>query len=358
MGTFPKTGGVNMKKWVSMFLVSVLALSVSACGSPAQSQTGAQGGQESQVETSSGSVVVKMATGGQDTLPSYATAIEVIDKVASENENIDFEYYGARQLGDDAEILQQVMAGTIQMGGTASSTFSTYTNLLEALTIPFLLNDYEKEKAAMTTDETQALFDRIEEELGIKILVAYDSGMRHIANNVKPVASIKDMAGLKMRVAPTDVLIASFNAMGANPTSLAYGEIYTGLQNKIIDGEEINITSIYSEKHYEVIKYFTEIGIYPFSTCIFANAKWFNGLDEQTQTALTDGFIQGYDYLFDKYLPQAEAAGYEAMEKAGVEIVKIEDISAFKEVVKDITDEFRKKDELIANFIDMAESLD
>lgn len=348
-----------MKKLISLVLVSTMALSFAACSSGTSSQGSAEDAQSQQQvgEGNVGGVKIKMATGGQDTLPSYATAIEVISDIEGANEDITFEYFGARQLGDDAEILQQVMAGTIQMGGTASSAFSTYTNLLEALTIPFLLNDYEKERAAMTAEETQALFDKVEEELGIKILVSYDSGMRHIANNVNPVESLEDLSGLKMRVVPSDVLIASFDAMGANPTPLAYGEIYTGLQNKVIDGEEINITSIYSEKHYEVINYFTEIGIYPFATTIFANAEWFNSLDQATQDALTNGFTTGYDYLFDKYLPEAEAAGYEAMEAAGVEISKIEDVSAFKEAVKDITEDFKEQDEAIANFIDMAESL-
>ena len=348
-----------MKKLVSLFLVTTMVFTVSACGSSSQgsSDAGSQTSTTTGGEASEEAVTIKMATGGQDTLPSYATVLEVIDKVTGANENIEFEYYGARQLGDDAEILQQVMAGTINMGGTAASAFSTYTNLLEALTIPFLLNDYEKERAAMTAEETQVLFDRIEEELGIKVLVSYDSGMRHLANNVRPIETIEDLSGLKMRVVPSDILIASFTAMGANPTPLAYGEIYTGLQNKVIDGEEINITSIYSEKHYEVISYFTEIGIYPFATCIFANADWFNGLDQKVQDALTNGFVEGYDYLFDKYLPEAEAAGFKAMEEQGVEVTKIEDVSAFRDAVKSITDEFKTKDEAIANFIDMAEKL-
>ena len=118
------------------------------------------------------------------------------------------------------EILQQVMGGTIQIGGGAASIFSSYTNLLDAFFIPFLLNDYDKERKALTSEEAQAIFDKIEDDLGIKILVAYDSGMRHLANNVRPIASIDDLKGLKMRVVPTDVLIDSFKALGANPTTM------------------------------------------------------------------------------------------------------------------------------------------
>ena len=129
------------------------------------------------------------------------------------------------------------------------------------------------------------------------------------------------------------------------------------MQNKVIDGEEINITSINSEKHYEVLKYFTEIGLYPFATTIYANADWFNSLDEATQKEIQDAFVKGYDYNFDKYLAEAEAAGFDAMENAGVEITKIDDVAPFKEVVAPITESYKAKDPLISDFIDMANGL-
>lgn len=308
-------------------------------------------------EAANGNIAIKIATGGQDTLPSYAALLDVISDLKAKDDRLDIKYFGARQLGNDAEILQMVMAGTIQIGGGGGSVFSAYTNLLDAFFLPFLLNDYQKERIAMRSPETQALFDKVEKELGIKVFVAYDSGMRHFANNVRPIETIEDVKGLKLRCVPTDTLIESIKAIGANPTSIPYGELYTSLQSKIIDGEEVNITSIYSEKHYEVLKYFTEIGLYPFATTIYANAKWFNSLDKDIQKEIKSAFDKGYDYVFDKYLVEAEDAGYKAMEKSGVQISKIKDITPFKEAVKPITDSYKKKDPLISDFIDMANKL-
>ena len=125
----------------------------------------------------------------------YATVLDVIDDI-QENTDIEFSYFGSRQLGDDAEIVQQVMAGTIQMGGTAASALSTYTDLLDAFTVPFLLDTYEKEREAMVSEEAQAIFDAVEEELGLKIFVAYDSGMRYFANNIRPIETLDDVKGL------------------------------------------------------------------------------------------------------------------------------------------------------------------
>lgn len=355
-----RTRMTRAKKLVSLLLSGVLTVSLLAgCGGSGDGGAADAGDTGASANTGSASgegVSCIMATGGQDTLPSYATTLDVIADIEA-NSNISIDYMGARQLGEDAEILQQVMAGTIQMGGTASSAFSTYTGLLDAFVVPFVLNDYDKERAAMQTDEAQAIFDAVEEATGIKILACYDSGMRYLANNSRPIASLEDVKGLKLRVVPSDMLIDSFNALGANPSNLAYGDLYTGLQNGTIDGEEINITSIYSEKHYEVLKYFSDIGIYPFATTIFANAAWFNSLSAEDQETLRSSFAKGYDYLFDTHIPEVEAAGMQAMEDAGIEITHIEDTAPFESAVADVVASYKEKDPLIKAFIEMAEGL-
>lgn len=344
-----------MKKFIALSLSCVMLFALTACGGSSSGSA-----TPTAAPTDSGNeptvITAKMATGGQDTLPSYASALDVINDLKTDS-NIDIEYFGARQLGDDAEILQQVMAGTVQLGGGATSAFSTYTGLLDAFVVPFLLNNYDKERQAVQTDEAQAIFDTIEQTMGIKILAVYDSGMRHLANNVRPITSLEDLKGVKMRVVPSDLLIDSFNALGANPTNLAYSELYTGLQNGTIDGEEVNVTSIYSEKHYEVLKYFTEIGIYPFTTAIYCNAAWFNSLDSASQEAIQSAFTNGYNYLFDNYLPTAEEAGYKAMEDAGVQVTKIEDVTPFQEAVSGVIQNYKDKDPLMKAFIEMAEGL-
>lgn len=351
-----------MKRFLGVIIAASMVVSLSACGSGSSSAPASTGGAPASsaaasTTSSGGKINIKMATGGQDTLPSYAAAIDSIKDIENQDKNINIEYYGSRQLGDDDAILQQVMSGTLQMGGTAASAFAQYTNLMDGFTIPFLINNYDKERKAMQSKEAQAIFDQIEKDLGIKILASYDSGMRHLANNTRPINTVADMKGLKMRVVPTDCLIDTFKALGANPTTMNYGDIYTGLQNKVIDGEEVNITSIYSEKHYEVLKYFTEIGLYPFETTIFCNAKWFNSLAPDEQKALEDGFKNGYNYVFDKYLKTAEDNGYKAMKDAGIQITKVDDPSEFEAAVKDVTNKYKNEDPLITAFVNMAEGL-
>ena len=354
-----------------MVMAACLAASMTACGgsstasttaapAPAASEAAPAASEAAAPAAEAGAhdpIAITFATGGADTLPSYAAAIDVVSDIEAADSAIDINYMGARQLGDDAEILQQVMGGTIQIGGVGYSVFSTYCPYLEAIALPFVLNDYTKEKKALVTPEAQALFDKVEAELGVKVLASYDSGMRHLANNVRPIKTLEDMKGLKLRVVPSDLLVNSFTALGCNPANVPYGDIYTSLQNKVIDGEEINVTSINSEKHYEVLKYFSEIGIYPFATIICCNADWFNSLPADVQKTLTDAFVKGYDYNFDKYIAEAEEAGYKAMEDAGVQVDVIEDKAPFQEAVAPYIDEYKEKDPAIKAFIEMASGL-
>ena len=343
------------KRIISILLAAALVLALAACGA---SETSAPAAEDAAPAAEAAqAITATFATGGADSLPSYAAAIDVVADIMAADSNVTINYMGSRQLGDDAEILQQVMGGTIQIGGVGYSAFSTYVPYLDAIALPFVLNDYAKEKAALTTAEAQALFDKVEEELGVKVLASYDSGMRHLANNTRAIKTIEDMKGLKLRVVPSDLLVNSFTAMGSNPANVPYGEVYTSLQNNVIDGEEINVTSINSEKHYEVLKYFTEIGIYPFATIIFANADWFNSLPENVQTEIQDAFVKGYDYNFDKYIAEAEAAGYAAMESAGIQIDVVEDIAPFQEAVAPYVEEYKEKDPAIKAFIEMAQGL-
>ena len=351
-----------MKRTLSVILVAVLVCTcLAGCGAgsnpPAATPSAAPAEATPAPASSSSGAEIKMATGGQDTLPSYATVLDVLNDLRT-NDNIDIKYFGARQLGEDAEILQQVMAGTIQMGGGSAAIFSNYTDLFNGIQIPFLITDYETERTAMQYPEAQAIFDAVCEATGIKILAVYDAGMRYFANNVRPITKLEDVKGLKLRVVPTDLLIESFNAMGANPSNLGYGELYTGLQNGTIDGEEINVTSIYSEKHYEVLKYFTDgMGIYAFPNVMYCNADWFNSLPQEQQDALVNAFSNGYNYLFDKHLPEAEAAGREAMANANIEISTVENPQEFIDAVSGVVESYRNKNELFANFIDMVEGL-
>ena len=168
------------------------------------------------------------------------------------NGHIVVELHGAGTLGGDTELVSQVMEGTIPLVGLSISALSQYTNLYECTQLPFLLSDYEKEKAALDSDEFAALTAEVEKTLNLKFLGSAENGMRHFATKDRQINGIDDLKGLKLRIMTSNVIQETITRLGANVTTMAYNEVYTGLQNGVIDGEEINITSAGMQKHYDL----------------------------------------------------------------------------------------------------------
>ena len=94
-----------------------------------------------------------------------------------------------------------------------------------------------------------------------------------------------------------------------------------------------------------------------FATTIFCNADWFNSLSAEDQEAIQSAFTNGYNYLFDQYLPEAEATGLQAMEDAGIEITSVQDPQEFRDAVASVVETYRNRDDLTRAFIEMAEGL-
>lgn len=341
-----------MKKKIAIIITLALSLVTGALATGCSSKNTSQ---QPKSEVQNGKVVLKLAHAAQTTHPFNIGAekfAELVDKKS--NGNIKIEVYPSRQLGDDTAILQQVMGGTLDMGVISSPIFSKFTPLLDSLQLPFLLNSYDKELKAIKSPEMKAILDNLK-TIDLKGLAVYEGGIRHIGNNKKPINTPEDLKGLKLRVVPSPLIIDTFKTLGANPTPMDYGEIYTGLQSNVIDGEEINLTSVYSEKHYEVLKYLTEVSIYPFPGINVMSSKVYESLSEENKKIIEEASWEAMDYVIEKIKPLEE----EAMKtiNAKVKTNKLQDVNAFKEKVKPLYDTYTSKDPLIKNFVDMANKL-
>jgi TRAP-type C4-dicarboxylate transport system substrate-binding protein len=143
------------------------------------------------------------------------------------------------------------------------------------------------------------------------------------------------------------------------PQSVAYAETYSALQNHVVDGEEINLTSVYAMKHYEVLKYMSLIGMYPFPQLVIANQAWWDALSPEEQEVILTACKMGADELFDKFLPDYEAEATVACEEAGMIFNTIEgaEREAFVEAVQPVWEQYAAKDPMIKALMDYAVSL-
>jgi tripartite ATP-independent transporter DctP family solute receptor len=161
-------------------------------------------------------------------------------------------YFGA-QLGQEADTIEQVRSGVIDLNRVSMAPWNSLVPLTMIPSLPYLFRSAEHARNVMSGpigDEIAAGF----EEHGVVVLAYYDGGSRSFYNSKKPINAIGDLAGQKYRVIQSDVFVDMVAALGASATPMPYGEVYSGIETGVIDGAENNFPSYESAKHYEVAK--------------------------------------------------------------------------------------------------------
>lgn len=264
--------------------------------------------------------------------------------------SVSIEIFPARQLGDDRQLLEGVRLGTIDAALVSSSTFSAYTPLLDALQLPFLVTEYEDWATVLTSDAMADLLAGVE-EIGVVPLGLYEGGLRHFANVGAPVTTVEDIQGLKVRVVPAPLHLDIWEALGVNTTPMAFGEIYTSLQTGVLDAVEMNSTSVYSEKFYEVATGFTPTSQYFFPAVVVINPSKFEQLTEDQRIALADAVSE----TTGPQVMQAAELDREALDQLrelGVEIGTFEEMEELEQLVEPVYESYQSKDERIGVFVE------
>lgn len=277
-----------MKKLISFALSCAMILSLAACGKGETQSGGSQGG-GAQASSGSGSQTVTVESpaenfkpedylsGNYVTLPADGPTVsltighamqETTDshkmmlalKSALEQYSggkISVTIYPNSQIGSDAEMIASCVAGDVDIVYQSGSTHNTFVPATNLFDVPFLLSGYEKDKIydIMTDSEFRELYNQANEEAGFVLLMlrAGDSGMNFTAN--RAASSVADLKGLKIRTAQVENRMALWSALDANPTPMAFSELYMALQNGTVDGQENNLSNTLNSAVYDVNKY-------------------------------------------------------------------------------------------------------
>ncbi len=171
------------------------------------------------------------------------------------NNRIRLRTYHSAQLGQQDEAIQQMRLGSIDFAEFNLSPFNNLVPTTQVVTLPFLFRDVAHLHRVMDGPVGEAIARDIE-AIGIVPLAWYDAGARSIYT-VRPVRTLADLRGMKIRVQTSDLWIDMMRALGANPTPLPFGEVFTSLQSGVIDGAENNWPSYESTRHFEVARFYT-----------------------------------------------------------------------------------------------------
>ena len=245
------------------------------------------------------------------------------------------------ELGGDQETVEAMTLGQIQIILMGAAGMGNYDVKFGMLDLPFLFDDYDEMSAAVT-GPLGDLYNEVLNEYGFQCLGWEYDGARSMSNNVRPINSLDDCKGLKMRVMQNDVYISMFKAFGTNPTPMSATEIYTALQQGVIDGQDNPPALGFSQKYYEVQKYYSWTR-HTFQNCIvLTTTKWLDSLPadlrEIVETAAADMAAEQRQMEHEN-----ESAMEQAIQDSGVcETNEVADRDSFKTVVKPVYDEMRE----------------
>ncbi len=188
------------------------------------------------------------------------------------------------QLGVEIDRIEQTLLGTIQITyvSEASASINPKMNILP---MPFLFRD-EAHYDAVLDGPLGAKIVEDFPEYGLRPLGFFENGYRVITNSKKPINSLDDLKGLKIRVSQSEVPIALFTALGANTVAMSFGELYSALQTGTVDGQENAYNTITTSKLYEVQKYFADTNHMMGTFCIVANETWWQSLPDDIKEAV------------------------------------------------------------------------
>jgi len=238
------------------------------------------------------------------------------------------------QLGGERDLAEGVRMGTIEMSSVAAGNMAGFVPELQVFGVPFLFQTREQVYSVLDGPVGKDLAD-IMLGKGFVNLSIWEVGFRNITNNIRPVKTPDDMKGLKIRVQESKIWIEFMKSLGAVATPIPFGELYTALQQKVVDGQENPVATIYSMKFYEVQKYLSLTGHTYEPALVVANPKWFNGLDPKHQAILKEAAMEAAVFQRQK-LAELDRERFEVIRKAGVEVEENPDKAAFAKATEDL----------------------
>ncbi len=352
-----------MRKKIAMLLTLALAASsLAACGGGSQpaattAAPSAATGAAAETTAAAGGAETTAAAAGEDAFaalgdftmmvghaqpegnPRYVSMEKFAQDVAAKtNGHVTVEVFGNGQLGTEKEMLEQVVAGTVQ--GMRGGQFDFSPRLL-MFTLPFLAQNRTQVTALLQSDLAKKVCAEAEAETGTVIINLCDAGgWRQFSNSKHPITKPEDLQGLKMRTNGMNTIDKTFVALGATTTTIPYSDLYMGLKTAVADGQENPWVNVEGMKFYEVQKYFTEVNYQFHPDPFYVNAAWWNGLPKEYQDIISECATEMGVYN-DQLIDENQEAAKQVVIDAGCEVYEPseEELNAFKEAVQVVYDQ-------------------
>ncbi|MEK7220024.1 MAG: TRAP transporter substrate-binding protein, partial [candidate division NC10 bacterium] len=255
------------------------------------------------------------------------------------NGRVAIQIHHSRQLGDERQVVEGLQLGTIHLTVTSTGPLGGFVPEMNVVDLPFLFRDGEHAYKVLDGEIGRGLLNKFD-AVGIKGLAFWENGFRHITTSKKPVREPTDMKGLKIRVMENKVHQAAFRQLGSDATPMAWGEVFTSLQQGLLDAQENPIPIIYTFKLNEVQKYVSLTGhVYSPAPLLMSKKTW-DRMPPEIQKVMFDTAVEVARYQRGLIREQEQKQIGELRAK-GMTIIEQPDRAAFREAMKPVFEQFQ-----------------
>lgn len=269
----------------------------------------------------------------------YQLGLEKLSELAGDKSNgqIKVDVFHSSTLGNERDMVEGLQLGTQEMVLVSTAVLSSFTDKFLVFDLPFLFATTDQARMVCDSDLGEEILTSIDGE-GLKGLVFFENGFRNVTNSKLPIEKPEDLKGLKIRTMESPIHMASFSALGADPTPMAMGELFTALQQKTIDGQENPLAIIESSKLYEVQEFLSLTGHFYAPAPLFIATEYFNSLPADMQSAVVDASKEAQIYE-RQMLDDVNAKLVGTLTEKGVKISEV-DKAPFIEAVQPVYKEY------------------
>ena len=253
------------------------------------------------------------------------------------------EVYHSAQLGQEADTIEQVRSGVIDLNRVSMAPWNSLVPLTMIPSLPYLFTSPDHARKVMASEIGDEIAKGFEQH-GVVVIAYYDGGSRSFYNSKKPVNTVADLAGLKFRVIQSDVFVDMVAALGATATPMPYGEVYSSIETGVIDGAENNFPSYESAKHFEVAKNYSldQHTIVP-EVFVMSKASW-DKLSDEDKTIFKQAGKESMEKQWELWDARV-AESRKIVEEAGSQITTPEK-QPFIDAMKPVYDKYVNTPEL------------
>lgn len=221
---------------------------------------------------------------------SYQVGYEAIGKDLEKASagNVDFQIFPASQIAEEEEAIEMIKLGVIASTPANIGAIGSFVPEADLFNFPFLFRDLDHFYKVVDGPVGDQIAKKIEESLDCLVLGWWFSGARNVWNSERPIHKPEDLNGLKIRVIASPVILESFDAFGAQATSMSFGELYSAVQQGVLDGAECDLTDIHGMKFYEVTKYVSSTEHLFLAVALLYSKKQYDLLPPEIQKAVRE----------------------------------------------------------------------